>query len=52
MTDWTDPDTFAQVLEDVETKERGATASRDFEEGTSSNTTPALRSASSATSPG
>jgi len=51
MTDWTDPDTFAQVLEDVETKEKG-NCFEDFEEGTSSNTTPALRSASSATSPG
>jgi 2-methylfumaryl-CoA hydratase len=32
MTDWTDPDTFAQVLEDVETKEKG-NCFEDFEEG-------------------
>ncbi|QFU83526.1 2-methylfumaryl-CoA hydratase [Natronorubrum aibiense] len=32
MTDWTDPDTFAQALEHVETKEKG-NCFEDFEEG-------------------
>ncbi len=32
MTDWTDPDTFAQALEQVETKEKG-NCFEDFEEG-------------------
>ena len=32
MTDWTDPDTFAQALEQVETKEKGS-CFEDFEEG-------------------
>ncbi|ELY88601.1 2-methylfumaryl-CoA hydratase [Natrinema altunense] len=32
MTDWTDPDTFAQALEEVETKEKG-NCFEDFEEG-------------------
>ncbi|ARS90381.1 2-methylfumaryl-CoA hydratase [Natrarchaeobaculum aegyptiacum] len=32
MTDWTDPDTFAQALECVETKEKG-NCFEDFEEG-------------------
>ena len=32
MTDWTDPETFAQALEQVETKEKG-NCFEDFEEG-------------------
>ncbi|WP_436343363.1 2-methylfumaryl-CoA hydratase [Natronorubrum sp. FCH18a] len=32
MTDWTDPDTFVQALEQVETKEKG-NCFEDFEEG-------------------
>ncbi|WIV68219.1 2-methylfumaryl-CoA hydratase [Natrialbaceae archaeon AArc-T1-2] len=32
MTDWTDPDTFTQALEQVETKEKG-NCFEDFEEG-------------------
>ncbi|AFO58509.1 MULTISPECIES: 2-methylfumaryl-CoA hydratase [Natrinema] len=32
MTEWTDPDTFARALEDVETKEKG-NCFEDFEEG-------------------
>ena len=32
MTDWTDPDTFEEVLDGVETKEKG-NCFEDFEEG-------------------